>query len=400
MKKKIAFVIPSLGVGGAEKSLIELIKNIDFNKYQIDLILFNTDGILTKEIDEHVQIHTLTEIEKLIFLNSKKSLFKLLEKKKFFLAIKKIFVSTLYKLSNERINDAAISWLFFRRNFKKNNNKYDVVISYLQGKGAYYTVDKMDAPIKILWVHTDYSRYYKGSKLDLTYVSKFNKIITVSQKAKNDIEKYFPEKSSHIHVITNIIDENSIIQRAEENNNYFYDKNKVYIVSVGRLHYAKGFDMVIPAIKKLINEGFNIKWFIVGEGKEREKLKKIIENYDLSENCIMVGNQTNPYAFMKKSDVYLQSSRYEGYCITLAEAKILCKPIITTNFYGADEQISHNENGLITDCNSESIYKSLKLLLKNENLIKKFESNLKENSYTNKKKESSVENLYKILEKR
>lgn len=126
----------------------------------------------------------------------------------------------------------------------------------------------------------------------------------------------------------------------------------------------------------------------------RKVLEEKIKDMNLNNNIILLGNKNNPYPFFKDCDIYVQPSRHEGYCITLAEARIFKKPIITTNFIGAKEQIIHNENGIMVEFDKNQIYESIKRLIYNGDMRKKFISKLKEESDKDK---FNIEELYQVI---
>lgn len=392
MKKKILFIIPRLGIGGAEKSLIELLNKFDYNNYDVDLLMFLKEGPLLEEVNKNVKILELPRDEQLLIMNVKKSFRILMKSFRFNILAKKLFLSLIYRLIRKKINDSALFWKFNKKSFSVFPKKYDVAISYLQGISSYYGIDKVKAKKKILWMHTDYNEFSKNSKLDKIYCKKFDTVITVSEKAKETFVAHNPDMEGKVHVIYNLINRDKVIELSKLPNEI--DQTKFNIVSVGRLHYSKGFDLVIPAIKKIVDEGYDVKWYVIGKGPEKKNLEKLIRNYRLSNNCFLLGEKQNPYTYINSSDIYLQSSRYEGYCITLAEARLLNKPIVTTDFAGAKEQIKHLETGFIVKCNSDDIYRGLKALITDNNIRKRFSKNLaKENTYEN----NQVLILYNLL---
>ena len=119
-------------------------------------------------------------------------------------------------------------------------------------------------------------------------------------------------------------------------------------------------------MNKLKKEGYDVRWYCIGDGSSRKEYENMIKEYKLEKDFILVGSTPNPYPYIKEADIYVQTSRHEGYCLTLSEAKCLNKPIITTNFIGAYEQIEDNYNGLITNCNENEIYEAIKCLIKDK----------------------------------
>ncbi|WP_346868668.1 glycosyltransferase [Clostridium sp. UBA5119] len=143
-------------------------------------------------------------------------------------------------------------------------------------------------------------------------------------------------------------------------------------MTVGRLSKEKGQDLAIRVLYKLKKQGYKVKWYCIGEGKDRDEYEKLIENLNLRDDFILLGETLNPYPYIKTSDIYVQPSRHEGYCITIAEAKCLNKPIVTTNFIVANEQIEDGQNGLIVECNVDKICDKIKFLIDNPQVSENF----------------------------
>ena len=148
------------------------------------------------------------------------------------------------------------------------------------------------------------------------------------------------------------------------------------ILTVGRLTHEKGQELCIEALKKLKDKGYKVKWYCVGNGASRKKYEELVINNNLIEDFIFLGSKTNPYSFMKQCDIYVQPSLHEGYCITLAEAKCFGKPIVTTNFTGAKEQIINRDTGIIVECNSDDLYKAIKEVIDNVELRNRISTNV------------------------
>ncbi len=109
-----------------------------------------------------------------------------------------------------------------------------------------------------------------------------------------------------------------------------------------------------------------MRGYIIGDGPNKNEYQNLINNLGLKDNCILLGAKKNPYPYMKNCDIYVQPSRHEGYCITLAEARCFDVPIVTTNFTGASEQVINEETGIITKIDSEEVYLAIKKLLDNK----------------------------------
>ncbi|WP_347915997.1 glycosyltransferase [Clostridium saudiense] len=174
----------------------------------------------------------------------------------------------------------------------------------------------------------------------------------------------------------------------------FKDKfDGIRILTVGRLSGEKGQALTIPILARLRNEGYNVKWYCVGDGELRNRYEELIEEYDINEYYVLLESDINPYPYFKECDLYVQPSRFEGYCLTLAEARVFNKPIVSTNFSGAREQLIDNETGLIVKYDEEELYKAIKKMIDEEELRKKFIYNLKKQRVNNRE---GLEELYKL----
>lgn len=374
--EKIVFIIPAMNLGGAEKSLVELLNFIDYEQYIVDLFLLEGEGILLKEVNSHVNILRMDPICSAFLKSLSESIEALVKHKRFKLLINRILLSCINKLPFN-INISHLTWRMLNDELRNCLDVYDYAIAYLQGVAEYYVIDKIEARKKIFWMHTSFKNYSKNDKFEKKYITRYNKIVCVSEAAKRDFIELFPDKKEQTYVFKNIVDKQKIKRLSVEKNPIPNDGN-FHIVSVGRLHEAKGYDIAIEAFKKFHSKFPKSCFHIVGDGPLKEKLKAQIVKNGLEEACFLEGKTINPYCYMKQADVILQSSRYEGYCIVLAEAKVLLKPIITTDFFGAKEQIKNNETGIIVECDVQSIFNALEKMYLNVDLRKSFEKNLKE----------------------
>lgn len=396
MKKNIIFVMGSLGIGGAERSLISILSNIDYDKYSVDLMLFNPNGEFKKLLPKEVNILHPDEDYILFDLNPIKSI------KKFFLKLKwkYMFFNMLYliKLTFNRfiLNKEYIGWEIRRRMLNKIEGNYDLAIGFLEKKCTYYTVDKIVANKKIGWVHTDYNSIEYDYKLEKKYLGKLNKIIAVSNNCKKTLQVLFPMYKDKIDVIENIVSPELINKQADQyiSEDLFNKKeNEITIVTVARLAPPKGLDIAIEACKKIKDKGFKIRWYVIGEGNERENLIEKINILKLKNTFLLLGNRVNPYPYIKLCDIYVQPSKWEGFGITVLEAKILNKPIVATNIPEFREQINNNVNGLLFD-DIDTLVKSIITIIENKNLANKFIENLKSINFDNS---NEINKLLKLI---
>lgn len=396
MKKNILFVIPSLGAGGAEKSLVNLLNQIDYDKFNVDLFMFSHGGIFLEFLPKEVNILELPSDYISFSLRFKQSLMTMIKNKQFSLLVNKLKFTLVNRVKKDSENIEQYNWKYLSKCFDKIDKNYDAAIGYLEKTSIYFCVDKVIADKKIGFIHNDYDKLGMNPKIDIEYFDKLDNIVTVSQECLNVLEKRFPTQKHKMSIMYNIVSPTMINKMAEIGNRNLFNKsnNETIILSIGRLHNQKGFDMAIKACKKLLDKNYNIKWYVIGEGEERERLLGLIKENNLEDRFILLGLKSNPYPYIKQSDIYVQPSRYEGKSIALDEAKILKKTIIVTNYSTVKDQINNNINGLIADMNSIDIYNRIEEVIINQSIKERLINNLNKEYLGT---ESELEKLYEMI---
>lgn len=395
-KKNILFVMPSLSAGGGEKSLVNLLAQINYDLFNVDLFLLNQEGLFMEFLPKQVNLVSSSRAYQLFSLPLIRSINSLIINGEFSLAFHRL----VFTIQNRRAKNISIreqtTWKYLSKAFTKLEKEYDVAIGFLEKTATYFCVDKVKATKKIGWVHIDYDKLGMNPTFDRAYFNQLNHIITVSEECANVMKKRFPEEESKVEVIYNIVSPTIINNMAKTQNTDLYDRKKgeKVILSIGRLHPQKGFELAIEACKLLIERGQLIHWYIIGEGEEREKLTHLIQINQLENYITLLGLKSNPYPFIKQADLYVQPSRFEGKSIAIDEAKILNKPIIVTNFSTAKDQIQDRVNGLIVDMNPESLAIGIQELISHSDLQNQLIQNLKEEKLGT---EDEINKLYKIM---
>lgn len=228
----------------------------------------------------------------------------------------------------------------------------------------------------------------------MSYYNKFNKIYCVSEDGKSKFDEQYPNLSKKTEVFHNITNGKQLDKLSKEDKGFKDSFNGIRILTVARLTKEKGCDILPRIVSKLIYTN-NIRWYVIGDGEEREHISKEIEKYKVQDKLILLGLKTNPYPYFNECDIYVQPSRHEGYCITLAEARHFNKPIVTTNFVWAVEQIKNNETGLIVRFDEREIEESIIKIIENDELRDKFILNLDKSRNINN---LEMEKLYTLME--
>ena len=395
MKKKILFVIPSLDAGGAEKSLINLLNIIDYSLFEVDVLVFHGKGIFLKSIPKSVKLITIYGD----FLDFSESIFisvsEFLKQAKFTLALHRILFSLKNKIEKNTSKAEQVSWKHISKAIPELTKEYDAAIGALEKSSIYFVVEKVKAKTKIGWIHTNYSNSGMQKDIDLPFFEKINFLVTISEECKVDLLRNFPNLKNKIKVIHNIVSPKLIKELSEEKIvDSKFDSTALNILTIARLSKEKGIDLALEAALQLDKMGMQFKWNVIGEGNERVSLEAKIKEYQLENRFNLLGLKANPYSYLKQSFLYVQPSRYEGKSLAIDEAKIMAKPIITTNYPTAKDQIDNGKNGIICEMNPTDIAQQILTLKENPNLIEKFIVNLKE---MNLGTESEISNFYNLI---
>lgn len=392
--KKILFVIPTISCGGAERALVELLKNIDYSKYDVDLMLFRKDDMYyINQIPKEVNILENDDETKLAFDHVKHLIKSPLLIKKINVVLYRILETANSKIRKFfRVKKYYYNWKMLKKFVPKLEKQYDCAVGFLEGNSIYYVIDKVDAKKKIGFFRTAYVKGGFSRDFDLDYFKKIDCLFTVCEELCNEITDIMPEVKEKVKVMYNIMNVKDILSKAKETIDFDESYNGIKILSIGNLRYVKGYDISIKVCKILIDNNYKFKWYILGEGKERKNLENLIKKYKLEDYFILLGLISNPYPYLNKADIYVQTSRHEGLSTTIREAKLLSKPIVITNCPGMRNQIKNKENGTITTYEPEDIAKEIAELIDNQQLRKKYIDNLKKDYIVN-----SIEEQIKLF---
>ena len=363
--KKLLFIIDTLGCGGAEKSLVSLLPLIDFDKYDVDLLLFRRGGVFEKFVPSQVHIIDYgTEYHRNTLW--KRALSKVVN----------AYLSPQMRLNKWRHN-IEILWREARWSYGKFPVKYDVAVAYQQGLPTFFLADKVDAKKKIAWINADL--YDAGYDMDYCrrFYERMDHVVAVSPKLQLLLSQRSPWIKEKLFCIYDIVNPDLIREMAQSQvSDFIKNENEVRLVTVGRLAKPKNHLLAIEAARVLRDRGLYFRWYFVGEGETRAEIEKRLLDYGLQDAVVLLGFKDNPYPYISQADVYVQTSSHEGFCLTLSEARILCRPIVTTNFDVVKDQIADRQNGLIAEMTPQSVADKIMELLKDEALKSQIIQNL------------------------
>lgn len=354
--KKVAIVTRKMITGGVERALAAMLRQIDYNVTEVDLYLESLGGELFDEIPKEVHCIQIPPIRggevfrhPLLAARKLNALFKL----RFF---HPPYVEQCF-LSNRMLSPVS--------------KRYDIAVSYHAPNTVpvFYVIDGIQAETKILWLHGELQTNAGENSLAYRYHERYDKIFAVSQYVKDGFLKLHPQKAPQTAVFHNYVDSDEIRRKAA-NGPSFSDKfDGMRILTIGRLDRQKGIDIAVMACKRLRDLGYQVRWYVCGEGAQREELEQMIAENGLNDVFILLGNQSNPYGYLKNCGLYVQTSRSEGYCIAINEARILCKPVITTAIKCAREQLENGVTGWIVPIDAEAVGDRVSRCIDNPNEV-------------------------------
>lgn len=374
--KKVLFVAFSLYNGGAERSLVNLLNEFPKGKYEVDLLLFRKEGMFLPQIPSWINI--IETPDKL------KKFYSPLTNSGEFILRKILGTLISRRLYAERGKSNAWRWKkVYSPKVDVYPTHYDVVISYTSGEVMYFVADKIQADKKIVMVHNDYRQAKHPKEFEVDYFKRFYRILSISTKCVDILKEEFPELSDRMYCVENITSSIAIKKRAEEFVPFEYSRQAPSILSIGRLMEQKGFDMAVDATKILKERGVSFRWYIIGNGELEEKIKERIKSDNVSDCFYLLGAKENPYPYIANCTVFAQTSRFEGKSVVLDEAKILCKPIVVTNYPTVKDQIEDGKEGIIVSMTPEAIAAGIERMLTDISLRERIEKYLADHEYGN-----------------
>jgi glycosyltransferase involved in cell wall biosynthesis len=392
-KKELLFVIDSLDVAGAEKSLVTLLRMLNYEIYSVDLMLFGHGGLLEALLPPEVNLLEPLKYTGFSRLNLKDSLLYSLQKFDIKMLRARLKYSTeIRKKRYSNPQKARVFWEGVASVIEENTKEYDIAISYAQGVPTFYVAEKVMAKKKYAWVNTSLKLDEKEAGFQSQFYDCFDAIVAVSDSAKTIFLETFPDYSYMIRVIYDINNPDFISDLAEVGESYNDNFNGVRMLTIGRLSAGKGYDIALDVCKLLKENGVEFRWYVLGKGPLEQDIKCYIKENNLEEYFILLGVKSNPYPFIKDADLYVQTSRFEGFGLAIAEARMLNIPVVTTRFDSVYNQMINEKNGLVVDMKAEAVYEGILKLMEDDQLYHSI------CEYLKKEKKGNVEEIEKVYQ--
>lgn len=380
---KIAIIIDSLYCGGAERDLVTLLSMLDYSKTEIDLLLVKRGGMFEELLPP--QIGVCDALDQSPFATDRLSLVivNALTSHSAERLLARLSLSVGQRFSLKRVHGAQRFWQCMGHLIEERSTAYDVAVAFSQGFPTYYVAQKIKARKKIAVVNVDYIAAGYSRAHDFEHYDKFDTIVADSNKVKEIMQSTYPEFREKLHVIHHILDA-ALLERLALTGETFEDGFEgIRLLTIGRLVVQKGYDIALKACHNLKQNGLNVRWYVLGEGHLRRQIEQDIKKYQLQGCFVLLGAKLNPYPYLKDCDLYVQTSRFEGFGIALAEARMLNKPIVTTNFDVVHEQVENERNGLIVEMDPDSVCGGIIRLIRNQSEAERMVNSLKKEKKRN-----------------
>lgn len=396
--KKILFVIESLVCAGAEKSLVTLLNLIDYTKYAVDLQLFSYGGEFEEMLPEEVNL--LPPLP--YFASTGESLKSALTRnlswqERRFLWGRVKYSAALRSGDYNNPQKAVLFWKNVHACFETAETEYDVGIAYAQGTPTFFVADCVKARKKFAWVNVSYRLDGKYQQFAVEKYNAFDKVVCVSDSAEEVFRSAFATVADKTTVILDIND-GAMIERMsmlESSAPQEMARDGWRLLTIGRFAPQKGYDIAVEACRILKEQGFDFTWYALGRGTLKNEILALIAEKGLEQNFVLLGTRANPYPYIRQADIYVQTSRHEGFGLAIAEARMLNTPVVTTRFDAVYAQMIEGENGLVVDMEARAVADGIRKLMEDKALydhIVEFQKQEEKGNY------AEIQKFYTLIE--
>lgn len=383
MLRKILFVLPWLKLGGLERVQVNIANALSEKGYDVTVMTLNPENDLKCELSDKVRY-----------------VYKPLKPHPIMRRIPYI----RYKFYDDGMWETRAS----AKNLYKyyvGKEHYDVEIAFFRGLPIKIISGSTNKnSVKLAWVHNDfrkaigYKNNFKNMKAVKNAYEKFDKVVCVSNEAKIGFTEIVGD-TNNLTTIYNLLPIKQIIADADKQPEKDFIRSDFNLVLVGRLlDSAKGQIRLIEIVSKLKIEGYDLSLTLVGGGVDEAKIKSVIKAHNAEDFIFMTGNQLNPYPYIKRSDMLICASYFEGYNLTVAEALILGVPVLSTNCTGPNEILDNGKYGIIVENSENGLYVGIKEILDNKDKLLYYKKKAYErlDFFNEEKIVSQIEELFEI----
>lgn len=377
IKMKILFVIHSLSIGGVQKSLISLLNVVDYDKYDITVLVLTNEQTLCSDIGK--QIKVIINDDRQRYFAKPKNFLKLCGVRAAALLGNKEKAEMQNRMLSDSVRQQRFRFIVDNNDLESN---YDCAVAYMQGYPAEFVARYIHANRKIVFYHGSEDEHHDLHEKIFPVV---DAIVGCSSLVAQELKKYYPRMSDKILWLDNYIDAEIVRKAAME---YDVEKKNVFtICTCTRVAKDKSCDRIVEAARLLKEQGIPFLWYIIGDGIGRSAVEEMIMQYDLRENVVITGFKSNPFPYFRVSDVFTLCTDDEGLPMAMLEAQALSLPIVSTKTAGGLYLVEDGENGLLTDFSAESVADALARLSTNPEIVAYFRESLNTINLDKKRRE-------------
>lgn len=368
--KEILFVINTLGGAGAETALMELLRNIPPEEYHISLFVLMNQGEMVHQLPDHVELLNSDFSDASVLSREGKHILNrfilrtMFRRASLFRNMPYLVRALVQMLKKGAVRPDKLLWRVMSDSMPQQAKRYDVAVAYLEGGSAYYVADHVRAEKKAGFIHIDYEKAGYTRELDRGCYEEFDTIFTVSAEVKEHFLDIYPEYDNKTEIFHNLVNPVRIRERAGMSGGFDDNYDGMRILTVGRLTAQKAYEVAVEAMKLLKEEGEKARWYVLGEGEERKPLERLIREYGLEQDFLLLGACENPYPYFAQTDLYVHATRYEGKSIAIQEAQILGCAILVSDCSGNREQVQDGVDGKMCELSPEGIRDGVRELLR------------------------------------
>ena len=362
MKKSLIFVSYPLVCGGVERALLSVLSFLPEEKFDITLLLTGKSGALLGTVPAHVKVLEVpfAPLDRYELKHGRVPTLKYcLAHFHWVRAFSMLWMRFVWAIGGRKdnYNLRVIRDMMKRIDVKQMPTQSDFAFAYAGGLLIGSIVhDLIHAPVTAIWCHNENEIALMQSGVYDALHAHFTHRFASGQLASR-INEALKGRTTRFETLPLHVDADLYRRMAESGTGFTDLYDGLRILTVGRLSHQKGIDEAIRMAVRLRSDGLEFRWYVVGEGEAHEILQKQIDEANIGDRFILLGEKLNPYPFFSQCDIYAQPSRWEAFCLTVAEAKVFCKPIVVTDFVGAREQIQDGKTGLIVPLSDyESFY--------------------------------------------
>ena len=397
MNPSILIFSQAMELGGVERSLLGLLDSIDYSRYDIDLFLMRHSGELMPYLNPKARL--LPEIPQ--YASLAVPMASLIKTGQFGVLCGRLHGKLAAgRFDRQHPSDKpSVTALTYSHRYTLNampqisDKPYDLAVSFLTPH--YFVRERVKAKKYAAWIHTDYTALSFDRAAELEMWGGYDVICGVSEQASESFKIAFPELADKVQTIENTLPKELICSQAQEMQTDMPSNGSIVLLSVGRFCDAKNFDNVPDICSRLLEDGLDVKWYLIGYGGDELLIRQKITEAGMQDRVFILGKKDNPYPYMRVCDLYVQPSRYEGKAVTVREAQLLGKPVVITNYATSASQLEDGVDGIIVPMDNAGCAAGIAALLRDPERMRQLSENCKTRDYTNS---AEVEKIYALME--